>query len=84
MCVALIFKNVITSFFIGCGYGGVSNNHIHLRIELPTECKENPEQLIKVYVVWLKVLNIIWLEIFLFISYRFKVHYLKILTILSK
>lgn len=31
---------------------------MHLRIELRTECKENPEQLMKVYVVWLKVLNI--------------------------
>ena len=37
--------------FIGCDNGGVSNNHKHLRTELPTECKGNPEQLIKVYVV---------------------------------
>lgn len=52
LCPAVIFKVVISFFlFIGYGYGAVSNNHMHLRIELSNDCKENPEQLMKVYVV---------------------------------
>ncbi|XP_069440253.1 leucine-rich repeat- and IQ domain-containing protein 1 [Ovis canadensis] len=43
----LILQDLEDADPVSCGYGGVSNNHIHLRIELPTECKENPEQLIK-------------------------------------
>uniref|UniRef100_A0A452GAN3 Leucine rich repeats and IQ motif containing 1 n=1 Tax=Capra hircus TaxID=9925 RepID=A0A452GAN3_CAPHI len=43
----LILQDLEDADAVSCDYGGVSNNHIHLRIELPTECKENPEQLIK-------------------------------------
>uniref|UniRef100_A0A4W2FGK6 Leucine rich repeats and IQ motif containing 1 n=1 Tax=Bos indicus x Bos taurus TaxID=30522 RepID=A0A4W2FGK6_BOBOX len=43
----LILQDLEDTDVLSCGYGGVSNNHMHLRIELPTECKENPEQLIK-------------------------------------
>ncbi|KAI4586926.1 hypothetical protein MJG53_004713 [Ovis ammon polii x Ovis aries] len=43
----LILQDLEDADAVSCGYGGVSNNHIHLRMELPTECKENPEQLIK-------------------------------------
>ena len=44
----LIFKAI--TFFSPLDYSyRVPNNHMHLRIELSTEHKENPEQLIKVY-----------------------------------
>ncbi|MXQ90877.1 hypothetical protein E5288_WYG013215 [Bos mutus] len=43
----LILQDLEDTDVLSCGYGGVSNNHMHLRIELPTECKENPEQLVK-------------------------------------
>lgn len=49
LCPAPIFE-VLCIFSLGNSYGAVSNNHIHLRIELSTECKENPKQLMKVYV----------------------------------
>ncbi|KAF4010126.1 hypothetical protein G4228_001679 [Cervus hanglu yarkandensis] len=43
----LILQDLEDTDVLSCGYGGVSNNHMHLRTELPTECKGNPEQLIK-------------------------------------
>ncbi|XP_003783537.2 leucine-rich repeat and IQ domain-containing protein 1 [Otolemur garnettii] len=32
---------------LSCSFGEVSNNHMHLKIGLPTECKEGPGQLLK-------------------------------------
>uniref|UniRef100_A0A8C4MRK6 Leucine rich repeats and IQ motif containing 1 n=1 Tax=Equus asinus TaxID=9793 RepID=A0A8C4MRK6_EQUAS len=49
-------------------YGTVSNNHVHLKIELSTEDKANPEQLMKVYVQHLTeslILRIIILLLFM-------------------
>ncbi|KAB0377702.1 hypothetical protein FD755_009280 [Muntiacus reevesi] len=43
----LILQDLEDTDVLSCGYGGDSNNHMHLRTELPTECKGNPEQLIK-------------------------------------
>lgn len=47
---SLVFKVMIFFLSLGCSYGATSDNHRHLRIELSTECKENPGQLMKVYV----------------------------------
>ncbi|XP_029059998.1 leucine-rich repeat and IQ domain-containing protein 1 isoform X2 [Monodon monoceros] len=43
----LILQDVEDTDVLSYDYGAVSNNHMHLRIELRTECKENPEQLMK-------------------------------------
>ncbi|XP_029811599.1 leucine-rich repeat and IQ domain-containing protein 1 isoform X2 [Suricata suricatta] len=43
----LILQDLEDTDILNCSYGVVSNNHMHLRIELPTEHKEHPEQLIK-------------------------------------
>uniref|UniRef100_A0A8C3WRK1 Leucine rich repeats and IQ motif containing 1 n=1 Tax=Catagonus wagneri TaxID=51154 RepID=A0A8C3WRK1_9CETA len=43
----LILQDLEDTDVLSYGYGAVSNNHMHLRIELSTECKENPEQLMK-------------------------------------
>lgn len=49
LCPTLIFKVIMFFISLGYNYGAVSNNHMHLRIELSTESKENPDQLMKVY-----------------------------------
>nr|XP_010973389.2 leucine-rich repeat and IQ domain-containing protein 1 [Camelus dromedarius] len=43
----LILQDLEDTDVLSYSYGAVSNNHMHLRIELSTECKENPEQLLK-------------------------------------
>ncbi|KAK2503970.1 hypothetical protein MC885_015961 [Smutsia gigantea] len=43
----LILQDLEDTDVLSNSYGAVSNNHMHLRIELSTECKENPEQLMK-------------------------------------
>nr|XP_017535822.2 leucine-rich repeat and IQ domain-containing protein 1 isoform X1 [Manis javanica]XP_017535823.2 leucine-rich repeat and IQ domain-containing protein 1 isoform X1 [Manis javanica] len=43
----LILQDLEDTDVLSNSYGAVSNNHIHLRIELSTECKENPKQLMK-------------------------------------
>lgn len=50
LCPTLIFTVIIFFLSLGYSYGTVSNNHVHLKIELSTEDKANPEQLMKVYV----------------------------------
>ncbi|XP_015394553.1 leucine-rich repeat and IQ domain-containing protein 1 isoform X2 [Panthera tigris] len=43
----LILQDLEDTEVLNYSYGVVSNNHMHLKIELSTEHKENPEQLIK-------------------------------------
>uniref|UniRef100_A0A8D1TAY1 Leucine rich repeats and IQ motif containing 1 n=1 Tax=Sus scrofa TaxID=9823 RepID=A0A8D1TAY1_PIG len=43
----LILQDMEDTDVLSYGYGAVSNNHMHLRIELSNDCKENPEQLMK-------------------------------------
>ncbi|KAF5926600.1 hypothetical protein HPG69_001229 [Diceros bicornis minor] len=43
----LILQDLEDTDVLSYSYGAVSNNHTHLRIELSTEYKENPEQLMK-------------------------------------
>ncbi|XP_032973456.1 leucine-rich repeat and IQ domain-containing protein 1 isoform X2 [Rhinolophus ferrumequinum] len=44
----LILQDLEDTDVLSCSYGATSNNHRHLRIELSTECKENPGQLMKI------------------------------------
>ncbi|XP_055972953.1 leucine-rich repeat and IQ domain-containing protein 1 [Sorex fumeus] len=44
----LILQDLEDTDDLGCNYGAISNDHMHLRIELPTEYKENPMQLMKI------------------------------------
>ncbi|KAM5253197.1 leucine-rich repeat- and IQ domain-containing protein 1 isoform 2-T2 [Hipposideros larvatus] len=44
----LILQDVEDTDVLSCSYGAASNNHMHLRIELSTEYKENPDQLMKI------------------------------------
>ncbi|XP_036092851.1 leucine-rich repeat and IQ domain-containing protein 1 isoform X6 [Rousettus aegyptiacus] len=44
----LILQDFEDIAVLSYNYGAVSNNHMHLRIELPTESKENPDQLMKI------------------------------------
>nr|XP_019610478.1 PREDICTED: leucine-rich repeat and IQ domain-containing protein 1-like [Rhinolophus sinicus] len=44
----LILQDLEDTDVLSCSYGATSNNHMHLRIELPTGCKENPDQLMKI------------------------------------
>lgn len=48
-CALLQNLKACIFFFLDCKYGAVSNDNIHLRIELRTEYNENPRQLMKVY-----------------------------------
>ncbi|XP_057599144.1 leucine-rich repeat and IQ domain-containing protein 1 [Hippopotamus amphibius kiboko] len=43
----LILQDLEDTDVLSYDYRAVSNNHMHLRIELSTECKENPEQLMQ-------------------------------------
>ncbi|XP_035874498.1 leucine-rich repeat and IQ domain-containing protein 1 isoform X2 [Phyllostomus discolor] len=44
----LILQDLEDTDVLGCTYGAVSNNHMHLRIELSTEYKEKLDQLTKI------------------------------------
>ncbi|XP_054552150.1 leucine-rich repeat and IQ domain-containing protein 1 isoform X2 [Talpa occidentalis] len=44
----LILQDMEDTDVLSCSYGAVSNDHMHLRIELSTEYKENPEPLMKI------------------------------------
>ncbi|EHB09471.1 Leucine-rich repeat and IQ domain-containing protein 1, partial [Heterocephalus glaber] len=44
----LILQDLEDNDVLSTSYEAVSNNHMHLRIGLLTECKENPEQLLKI------------------------------------
>ncbi|XP_019060992.1 leucine-rich repeat and IQ domain-containing protein 1-like [Fukomys damarensis] len=44
----LILQDLEDTDVLSHSYEAVSNNHMHLRIGLLTECKENPEQLLKI------------------------------------
>ncbi|XP_004389323.2 leucine-rich repeat and IQ domain-containing protein 1 [Trichechus manatus latirostris] len=44
----LILQDLEDTDVLSHSYGAVSNNHMHLRIELATEYQENPEQLMKI------------------------------------
>ncbi|XP_045409245.1 leucine-rich repeat and IQ domain-containing protein 1 isoform X2 [Lemur catta] len=43
----LILQDLEETDVLSSSFGAFSNNHMHLRIGLATECKENPEQLMK-------------------------------------
>nr|XP_012596288.1 leucine-rich repeat and IQ domain-containing protein 1 isoform X2 [Microcebus murinus] len=43
----LILQDLEDTDILSSSFGAFSNNHMHLRIGLATECKENPEQLMK-------------------------------------
>ncbi|XP_054974175.1 leucine-rich repeat and IQ domain-containing protein 1 [Sorex araneus] len=44
----LILQDLEDTDDLDCNYGTLSNDHMHLRIELPTGYKENPRQLMKI------------------------------------
>ncbi|XP_036884332.1 leucine-rich repeat and IQ domain-containing protein 1 isoform X1 [Sturnira hondurensis] len=44
----LVLQDLEDTDVLSCTYGAVSNNHMHLRIELPTEYKEKLDQLTKI------------------------------------
>ncbi|XP_058164491.1 leucine-rich repeat- and IQ domain-containing protein 1 isoform X2 [Dasypus novemcinctus] len=44
----LIFQDLENTDVLSCNCGEVSNNHLHLRVKLATEYKENPEKLMKI------------------------------------
>ncbi|KAM6153967.1 leucine-rich repeat- and IQ domain-containing protein 1 [Erethizon dorsatum] len=44
----LILQDLEDTDVLSNSYGAVSNSRMHLRIELLTKCKENPEQLLKI------------------------------------
>ena len=76
LCPALIFKVIIFFLSLGYSYGVVPSNHMHLRIELSTEHKEHPEQLIKVSDQYL---TDIWqLDIYVAFLWRMIVHWFKV------